>query len=445
MKKIFTPAKPKRILIVDDDEVVAGIYQNKFERERFEVGVAGSGECALQMLAEERFDLVLLDFSLPGMNGVQVFNAIRSQAGAETLPVIVFSNAYLPGLARAASEAGATRYVRKSDCTPNQMVEIMREVFAARRALSAALSGPPGSGSVVNLSGANSGKTLSAEFEVEYQAKLLASFLADAPQRIAGMRAGHAVFANTKKKNVLLTELFQMHRQARLLAGAAGVCGFRKIAQLASALEALLLLLHGRAEHITPSVIRTIAQAVDLLASLIENTTTPEPDESVSPAILVVDDEIISRETICSALEKAGLHAVSLEDPLAAADLLKQSRFDLIFLDVEMPGQNGLDLCANIRKMAINRATPVVFVTAHSDFAIKARSSLSGGNDFIAKPFLSAELAVKALSWLSKKKPEPVETTNPFSVGTRQSPGNFGDAEEQIEHQSEPGHAILTR
>ncbi len=153
---------------------------------------------------------------------------------------------------------------------------------------------------------------------------------------------------------------------------------------------------------------RTIAQATDLLASLFDHATSPEPEVSVSPAILVVDDEIISRETICSALQKANLAAVSLDDSLAAQRLLEQDHFDLIFLDVEMPGQNGFELCAKIREMAANSATPVVFVTAHSGFDSRAQSSLSGGNDFIAKPFLSVELAVKALTWLFKEKAQPL-------------------------------------
>ena len=52
-----------------------------------------------------------------------------------------------------------------------------------------------------------------------------------------------------------------------------------------------------------------------------------------------------------------------------------------------------------------NRATPVVFVTSHSDFGNRAQSALSGGNDFIAKPFLVVELVVKALTYLFKESP----------------------------------------
>jgi DNA-binding response OmpR family regulator len=76
-----------------------------------------------------------------------------------------------------------------------------------------------------------------------------------------------------------------------------------------------------------------------------------------------------------------------------------------------MPGQTGLELCVNIREMATNRATPVVFVTSHSDFGSRAQSTLSGGNDFIAKPFLLVELVVKALTWLFKETAQPLSTT----------------------------------
>src|SRR5207302_9145185 len=101
-----------------------------------------------------------------------------------------------------------------------------------------------------------------------------------------------------------------------------------------------------------------------------------------------------------------------LDDPLAAQRLLEREHFDLIFLDVEMPGQTGLELCVKIRGMEPNRTTPIVFVTSHSDFGSRAQSTLSGGNDFIAKPFLLVDLAVKALSCLFKESPQPLLTAS---------------------------------
>jgi len=410
MKRTYTPTKPKKILIVDDDESVASTYRNKLQSERFKVDVATSGEKALQSLKKEPVDLVILDFSLPGMNAAEILKTIRSQVGSKALPIIVFTNFYLPGAVQAASEAGATRCARKSDCTPRVMVEIVLEALAMPQTI---------------VGGARPGEILSGFetradlFEMEYQEKLVSDFLAGAPQKLGRVRTGHHALVNSKREDVCLDELFEMRRQARLLAGAAGVAGFCKIAQLGDALGALFIRLSEKPGSLTPSVNRTIGQAVDLLGATFDDATTNKADVPDSPQILVVDDEIISREAICSAIERADLRPVSVDDPIVAQGILEKTNFDLIFLDVEMPGQSGLELCSQIRKMATNRATPVVFVTAHCDFGSRAQSVLSGGNDFIAKPFLSVELAVKALVWLFKGRVQPLSTARPANMEDR--------------------------
>jgi len=398
MKTIYTPAKSKKILIVDHDAMAASAYKSKLESERYRVEIVSAGERALELLKTERFDLVLLDFTLPGTNGAEVLKTIRLQPGAETLPIIVFANSYLPGAVQAASESGATRCV--TSYTPQDMSKVVREVLATGHAVSSTAKpdGVPGQSEKIS------------DFETEHKAKLIADFLAGAPQRLDTMRLSHHALLNSERQDIRLAEFGEMHLQASLLAGAASVAGFREIAQLASALDALSIRLSAKPANTTPSVIRTIGQAIDLLSNPLDYAAKPEVEVPVSPSILVVDDEIISRQAICSAIEKADLRVVSVDDPLVAQGMLEKTHFDLIFLDVEMPGQSGLDLCANIRKMPTNHATPVVFVTAHSDFENRAQSVLSRGNDFIAKPFLAVELAVKALIWLFRGKARPLPT-----------------------------------
>ena len=116
--------------------------------------------------------------------------------------------------------------------------------------------------------------------------------------------------------------------------------------------------------------------------------------------ILVVDDEILSSRAILFALEKVGLKAVAVEDPETALKLAQEKAYDLVFLDVMMPRMDGFDLCARIHALPANRHTPVIFVTSLNDFKSRARSTLSGGTDLIAKPFLFIELGVKALTYL---------------------------------------------
>jgi DNA-binding response OmpR family regulator len=432
MKRIYTPVKKKTILIVDDDQVVVQIYREKFQTQGFKVEVADNNGSALHRLKKDPVNLVILDLCLPGTNGIEVLKNIRSEFDMEALPIIVFSNAYLSNLVRAALEAGATKCVTKTDCTPDQMLEFVRDLLVVDHSNAA---GATSEVVVRDVSG-----RLVAQSATELQEKLVATLLINAPETLAKLRRGHQIFAKTEQEDLRRAGLSDMHGQVRSLAGSAGLLSLRKIAQMAHALEALLIELQAKPTKITPSVMRTVAQAIDTLASLFDEATNPPTEVWVPPRILVVDDEIISRETICSALGKANLTAVSLDDSLAAQRLLEQDHFDLIFLDVEMPGQSGLDLCVNIREMATNRATPVVFVTAHSDFGSRAQSTLSGGNDFIAKPFLLVELAVKALTCLLKKSRQALSTV------TAQTSAPVGQLPESIrcERTAPPHQATLS-
>jgi len=69
-----------------------------------------------------------------------------------------------------------------------------------------------------------------------------------------------------------------------------------------------------------------------------------------------------------------------------------------------MPGMNGFELCSKLRTLPVHKKTPVVFVTSLTDFESRASSTMSGGNDLIAKPFLFMELAVKALVYTLRKR-----------------------------------------
>ncbi len=373
MKRIYTPAKKKTVLIVTNDPVFIPIFHEGFSNVGCKVEVVSNGESAMQKLAEDSIELVLLDLCQPEIKAIEVLKNVR--AGFETLPIVAISNPYLTNLTRTALEAGATKCLAKDESV--SVFELVRELLAEH--------------SSVNR-------------EPQFNRELDGTYLSQAPDTLARLRAVQQNFARAAEEDLQQTELSGMHRLVHSL-GAGGLLGFRKISQMTTAFEALLIELHAKPRKITPSVVRTLAQAGDALALLFDRAATAQTEAAIARKILVVDDEIISREAICSALAKADLVAVSLDDSFAAQDALTKEHFDLVFLDVEMPGQNGFELCVKIREMPANRTTPVVFVTSHSDFASRAQSALSGGNDFIAKPFLSVELVVKTLTRLFKESP----------------------------------------
>jgi CheY-like chemotaxis protein len=401
MKRVFTPTKKKTILILDDDQPVSEGYREKLQAQGFKVELTAAFDATLQVFKNTAVDLAILDLCLPGINVVELIKNIRSDSGIPSTPIIAFSNPYLGTLTQAAVEAGATKCVAQVDTTPERLLEFVREL---------GVSASP------HVGGRGAVEALEAN-----QEKPPSNLLINRSEIMAKLRASYQNFTRAEREDLRRTALLQMHRHLRLLAGSANVLALRKVVQLSTALEALFVELYTEPAKITASVVRTIAHSIETLAWLFDRPANSQ-DEVIPSKILVVDDEVIARQLICSAVGKADLEAVGLDDPLAAQRLLKRERFDLIFLDVEMPGLTGLELCVKIRAMEPNRSTPIVFVTSHSDFGSRAQSALSGGNDFIAKPFLLVEVALKAITWLSKDGAQPLPTASVAANAGGQEP-----------------------
>src|SRR5438552_8351510 len=136
MKKIFTPAKKKSILVVDDDQFATHICREKLEARGFKVEVTRDFDSTLQTLKKGVVGLVILDLCMPGINVVELIKNTRLDFATRSLPIIAFSNPYLSNLTRAAVEAGATKFVTKVDNTPGQIIELMRELGVSASATS---------------------------------------------------------------------------------------------------------------------------------------------------------------------------------------------------------------------------------------------------------------------------------------------------------------------
>src|SRR6476620_4106291 len=343
MKRVFTPTKKKTILILDDDQSASQGYREKLQAQGFKVELTAAFDATLQVFKNTAVDLAILDLCLPGISVVELIKNIRSDSGIPSIPIIVFSNPYLGSLTQAAVEAGATKSVARVDATPERLLELVRE-------LGVSASPKVGGSSAVGALEAN-------------QEMPSSNLLINRSQVLAKLRASYQNFTRTDREDLRRAAILQMHRQLRLLAGSANVLALSKIVQLSTDLEALFVELYIEPAKNTASVVRTIAHSIETLASLVDCPANSQDDAIPSSKILVVDDEVIARQLICSAVGKADLDAVGLDDPRAAQRLLKRERFDLIFLDVEMPGLTGLELCVKIRAMEPNRSTPIVFVT----------------------------------------------------------------------------------
>ncbi len=389
----------KRVLIVEDDQIVGNIYRHKFQVEGFQVALAGDGETGYKAVADFKPDVVILDLMLPRLNGVEVLRRLRAKPETQSLPVIVLSNAYLSSLVQEAWNAGANQCLIKANCTPKHLIEVLYKTLGVGGAPAPVpVPAPAAAPAALAAPVAPVAPVAPAADDGAFQAELRLTFLNSAPEILAQLRAMLQAFIKSEGDSTRLPNLFTLYRRVHSVTSNAAVAGLNSISRLCAALEALCKELYEKPKNINASTVRTLAQTIDFLAVLIDRSSTVDSDACAPPNILVVDDEAISRRAVIYALEKANLRCASVEDPNAALKMLAENRFDLVFLDVDMPGMNGFELCTRLRTFPTCSKTPVIFVTGLTDFESRARSTLSGANDLIAKPFLFMELAVKAIT-----------------------------------------------
>jgi DNA-binding response OmpR family regulator len=411
----------KKILIIEDDPIVAHIYQTRLEKEGYEVEIAHDGQAGFYRIHEFKPDAVLLDLMLPKMNGVEILKKIRAQSQFGHTPIIVFTNAYVPNMIHESFGAGATAVFNKATLTPRQIIDALQNAIAyasghpmpnpaspattdtdrvAPSAKGAASIEAPFHEGAPKKAPSNIVQITELEGDAKFQAELLKTFLDTAPDTLAQLRKGMQEFTKTQDEASRLPHVLELYRKVHALTGSAGLAGLHDISQMAAAMEVLLKELYEKPKNINASTLRTVASSIDFVGELITKGTDGKLIQDSPVNILVVDDEILSRRAVTYALEKANLKASSVEEPHVALGLVTENQYDLIFLDVQMPGMDGFELCTKIRALPNNKTTPIIFVTSLTDFKSRARSSLSGGNDLIAKPFMFIELSVKALTYV---------------------------------------------
>lgn len=112
--------------------------------------------------------------------------------------------------------------------------------------------------------------------------------------------------------------------------------------------------------------------------------------------ILVVDDEERIRRLLKMYLERENYEIDEAENGEEALDMALKEEYDLIILDIMMPGMDGIEVCQELRK---TKATPVIMLTAKGEEANRVQGFEVGADDYIVKPFSPREvvLRVKAL------------------------------------------------
>ena len=145
--------------------------------------------------------------------------------------------------------------------------------------------------------------------------------------------------------------------------------------------------------ELSQDVKETIAQAEEVVAA--DEAETRAAAEEARPLVLAVDDSPTIRKLLTMTLERQGFEVISAADGVEALTVLSEQLPDVILSDINMPRLNGYQLCKFVKKYDRTKDIPVIMLSGKDGVFDKMRGKMNGCNDYIVKPFESADLVSK--------------------------------------------------
>jgi two-component system phosphate regulon response regulator OmpR len=136
----------------------------------------------------------------------------------------------------------------------------------------------------------------------------------------------------------------------------------------------------------------------------------PNPPADDAPHLLVVDDDRRIRDLLSRFLAAEGYRVTTADNAAEARAKLNGLHFDLLILDVMMPGESGFDLAKSLRSSS---SVPILMLTARDETAMRIEGLQIGADDYVAKPFEPRELSLRINNILKRAQPAalaPVES-----------------------------------
>jgi len=405
--------RPLRFLVVDDDLISRHALSLSLKKAFSQPDLAENGETALAQTAAQAYDVIFLDVQMPGMDGFELCSKIRDSGPNRATPV-VFVTIQSDFDARCKSTlSGGNDLMGKPFLTFEVTVKALTLALHGRLAERTRKPLPEPAPSPVpaeSLATVTEGPCPAPNPAFALLPPLVTppfmemdgitnAFLIRASKHLDPLWQLCQTILQVSNKETRQTLLLDAFLRLNSLIPRLGAEVVHPAYRLSAALEGLLRKMLQNSKHASPSTLDTLASAVALLTDLCSPSL--KMDLAINPPIhlLVVDDDLVARRTLVGALQTAFKKPESAENGEAALALAQAEPFDVIFLDVVMPRMDGYEVCSKIRQTGSNHATPVVFVTAQSDLETRAQMNSNGGDDLMGKPFLTAEIIVKALTF----------------------------------------------
>lgn len=119
----------KKILLIEDEEIMIDLLQRKLTKEGYNVSIARDGEEGLKLMKEIKPDLILLDIIMPKMGGFEVMTEMAKDKELKKIPIIVISNSGQPVELDRAQELGAKDWLIKTEFDPEEVMNKIKKIL----------------------------------------------------------------------------------------------------------------------------------------------------------------------------------------------------------------------------------------------------------------------------------------------------------------------------
>jgi PAS domain S-box-containing protein len=187
------------------------------------------------------------------------------------------------------------------------------------------------------------------------------------------------------------------------------------------------------------SALKTLSHALDCLRGYSTEKASRAQAQRLPIHVLMLDDDPLCLKFMAQSMSAESMNVVLCETAEQALSRLKTHYFDVVLSDIAMPEVDGFAFIQRLRQISMHANTPVIFVTGRDDFLTRSKSRLTGGCDFLAKPFKPAELTLKVITfaWRSRlsRDPETVEAAAQALASTRLKGGSEGPEQQEGQRQ----------
>ncbi|MGD9251971.1 MAG: response regulator [Desulfobacterales bacterium] len=408
------------VLVIEDNAKNMKLVRLLLQMENFRVLEAVNAEKGIALARQDRPDLILMDIQLPGMDGLQATGLIKADPQLGAIPVVALTSYAMEGDKACALEAGCDGYITKPIDTES-FIDIIRTYIRP----------PSGDDAPRQKARHDNAVRILIVDDDPKNVKLMCGMLnredyelwtaADGPSALERVQEspldlilldvmmpgmdGYEVTRRLKAGDetkaipiILITALDGPEDRARGLEAGAEEFLTKPVnpVEIEARIQSMLKLKRYRDQL----AIRACSE--DQTCSDVAAVAPPKPADN-QQRILIVEDDPKDLKLLQSHLNSSEYTTDFVRNGSDAIEAISRQHFDLILLDILLPGMDGFEICRRIKQMDDARDTQVVLITCLNDMENKIRGVELGADDYLIKPIEPRELQARVKVLLKKK------------------------------------------